>query len=141
MSDSDMMMIGDKPVAVEPPLEAVAPAARPPKPILWRVVVEPYDPPEKIGSIALADETKETQRLLTNVGRVVDMGHLCYKGTTTSGLSFAEDPNKPEIGSWVVYGVYGGQKLKTKNGRVYLIVNDDNILAVVDDPSEYQFYL
>jgi len=123
-----------------PPTKEVELEFKPPRAILWRMVIEPYSPPSQIGSIHLPDEAQETERMLTNVGKVIHMGPLCYAGKTSSGLSMGEG-EVPKVGDWVVFGVYGGQKIRTKSGRNYLIVNDDNILGVIESPTDYRFWL
>lgn len=130
-----------KPVEFKPPGKEVGPDAKPPRAILWRMVIEPYEPPDTTaGGIVLAEEALETERLLTNVGKVINMGPLCYRGKTTSGLTMEGDAN-PKVGDWVVFGTYGGQKVRTKSGRVYVVINDDNILGVVEKPEHYQYHL
>jgi co-chaperonin GroES (HSP10) len=134
-------MSSAKEVPFVAPEKAVELEFTPPRAILWRMVIEPFEPPNMTaGGIALAEEALETERLLTNVGKVVNMGPLCYRGKTTSGLVMEDDDN-PKVGDWVIYGTYGGQKVKTKSGRVFIVINDDNILGVVESPEHYQYHL
>lgn len=113
-----------------------------PKPLLWRVVIEPYEPPKKsAGGLELPDEVISTQRMVTTVGKIVAMGALCYQTKTQSGLSLADEPNKPTVGDWVLFGTYAGQRIKMKTGRHYVILNDDEVLGVVDSPDDFHFYI
>lgn len=110
-----------------------------PKPLLWRILVEPYRPPDTTdGGIALPQEVLDTTALLASYGRVVDMGSLAYKEKTKSGLSMADEAHKPKIGSWVQYHTQAGRRIQMRDGREYVILNDDEILAVVGNPSLYK---
>jgi co-chaperonin GroES (HSP10) len=60
-------------------------------PIAWRVLIRPYEAPETTaGGIIKADETKESEDLLTYVGQIVAMGSECYKLTTRSGIDMSK---------------------------------------------------
>lgn len=127
-------------VAFKPPEKEIAPAV--PKPLLWRVIIEPWEPPRKTaGGIELPEEAIVTQRNMTTVGRIVAMGSLCYKTKTASGLSLADEETKPGTGDWVLFGTYAGQRVRMKSGKHYVVINDDEILGVVDSPEDFHFYV
>ena len=111
-------------------------------PIGWRVLVRPFEAPtESAGGIAIPDEARESEEHLTYVGQIVAMGDQCYKAITRSGIELANMETKPKIGDWIMYGTYGGQKLITKAGAKYLIMNDDGIMGIVKDPASFRAYL
>lgn len=106
-----------------------------PKPTLWRLLIEPYKPPSQTESgIHVPDEARESAEYLTIVGRVVDMGQQAFVKEAL------QDERNPAVGDWVLYGKYAGQRVPMKDGRVFVILNDDDVLAVVDDPRSYQTY-
>lgn len=114
----------------------------PVKPMGWRLVIAPYEPENKTeGGIMLADQAVDAERLLTYCGQIVAMGEACFKAVTRSGLDMSKFENKPQVGSWVIYGTYGGQRVVTKGGARYIITNDDAILAVVGSPRDFKYYL
>jgi co-chaperonin GroES (HSP10) len=123
----------DKEVEAELPLQ----------PVGWRVLVRPYKPKDTWGDseIALATEALESEELLTYVGQVVAMGDQCFKAVTRSGIDLSKIEPKPKVGDWVIYGTYGGQNINMKNGTKYLIMNDDGIMAVINDPAQFRSYL
>lgn len=111
-------------------------------PVGWRVLVRPYEPPKKSsGGIELPDEALESEQLLTYVGQIVAMGDQCYKAVTRSGIELANMELKPKVGDWIMYGTYGGQKIITKAGAKYLLMNDDGIMGIVKDPASFRAYL
>ena len=80
------------------------------KPILWHLIVEPVDPPEKSeGGIALPDEVVEANEMMAFVGKVVALGSLAYKAKPREGLDYTTEPNKPQVGDYIVYGRHSGQ--------------------------------
>ena len=102
-----------------------------PNPVGYRMLVRPYSGPKKTkGGIALSDKTLETIEMTTVVGLVVKMGDLCYQDKD-------KFPNGPwcKEGQFIIYGRYAGARFKTKFGE-HRIINDDEVLAVVDDPRD-----
>ena len=113
------------------------------QPVGWRVLIRPYKPKDTYGEsdIVIADEALESEELLTYVGQVVAMGDQCFKAVTRSGIDMSTIEPKPKVGDWVMFGTYGGQSIQMKNGTKYLIINDDGIMAVIDDPTQFRSYL
>ena len=102
-----------------------------PKPTGWRVLILPYTLPESTkGGIILSDETRERNQLATNVGYVVSLGPDAYKdeGKFPDGAWCKE-------GDWVMFGRYAGSRFKIEGAEPRLL-NDDEILAVIDDPRD-----
>lgn len=128
-------------VAFEKPAQGVA-VELPIQPVGWRVLVRPYEPPKtSSGGIELPPEALESEQLLTYVGQIVAMGDQCYTAVTRSGIELAKMNPKPKVGDWVMYGTYGGQKIITKAGAKYLLMNDDGIMGIVSDPASFRAYL
>jgi chaperonin GroES len=101
-----------------------------PRPTGWRVLVLPYAIPKKTKSgIHMADETVEKNRLATNVGYVVSVGPDAYKDEEKfSNGAWCKK------GDWVMFGRYAGSRFKIIDGELR-ILNDDEIIAVLDDPT------
>jgi co-chaperonin GroES (HSP10) len=115
----------------------------PVKPIGWRVLIRPYEPKETWGDsdIVIAGEALESEEYLTYVGQIVAMGSECYKAVTRSGIELANIDPKPKVGDWIIYGTYGGQKVHMKSGVKYLMMNDDGLMGIVEDPSLFRAHL
>ena len=97
----------------------------------WRIVVLPYKGVEKTkGGLLLTDKAIEEQQLTTNVGLILNMGPDAYSDKT-------KFPNGPwcKKGDWVVFARYAGSRVKIDGGEIR-ILNDDEILSTVEDPTD-----
>lgn len=104
-----------------------------PSPTLWRILVQPLAAQEHTDSgLALTKKTQEDQGFITVVGKITAMGSLAYKSDKFS------DENSPGVGAWVLYPIQAGQKVEMADGRVYIIMNDDAVIARVSDPELYR---
>ena len=102
-----------------------------PTPTGFRMVLYPLKLESKTsGGLHLTDETVEQSQIATNVCKVLKMGPSCYKDKER----FPQGPWCKE-GNWVLITRYAGSRIKI-DGGVLRIVNDDEILAVIDDPRD-----
>lgn len=115
----------------------------PVQPVGWRVLIRPYEPKETWGDsdIVITGEALESEEHLTYVGQIVAMGDQCYQAVTRSGIELSKMDPKPKVGDWIMYGTYGGQKVITKAGAKYLMMNDDGIMGIVSDPASFRAYI
>ena len=104
-----------------------------PTPTGYRILILPFSQKQTTkGGIVLADSYLEKERLGTNVGFVVSLGPDAYK-----------DKNKFPNGAWcqerdwIIFGRYAGARIKIDGGDLRLL-NDDEVLAVVDNPEDVQ---
>ena len=104
-----------------------------PQPLLWRILVRPLQAKAvSDGGIALTHKVQQDQEFVTVVGQVVAMGDLAYSSPKL------QDQHNPKVGDWVLYPTYGGQRIELADGRVFVLMNDDAVLCVVDDPEPYR---
>lgn len=92
------------------------------QPLGDRVIIKPLEPESKTkGGIVLPDTVKEKPQ----EGKVVAVG----KGKVLENGSI----QKPEVkeGDIILYGKYSGTEVTTKDGEEYLIVREEDILAIV----------
>tara|TARA_R110000787_G_scaffold218067_2_gene326787 strand:- start:3209 stop:3640 length:432 start_codon:yes stop_codon:yes gene_type:complete len=104
-----------------------------PGPTGYRILILPFSQKTVTkGGIHLADSYVEKERLATNVGFVVSLGPDAYK-----------DSNKFPNGAWckerdwIIFGRYAGSRIKIDGGDLRLL-NDDEVLAVINDPEDVQ---
>ena len=106
----------------------------------WHVLIVPYTQPRKSrGGIIMAESTIKTEQLATIIGYVVEVGPLAYKDKAKFGEGL-EPWCKP--GDYVIFGRYAGAKITMhgatdEDGLSCRILNDDEILATVKEPSDY----
>jgi co-chaperonin GroES (HSP10) len=98
--------------------------------LMWKILVEPYRPPsQRASGIMLPEEAVANAKILTIVGQIRAMGEQAYLSPKLA------DRNNPVVGDWVVYGRYAGQQITMADGREFRVLNDDDIIARVSDPS------
>jgi len=79
--------------------------------------------------IEIPEEMIDKQKYLSCVGRVVSMGHACFKGD-----KFTDYADIPVVGNWVVFTPNSGPLISYKGIDMVLTV-DTAIKGIVEDPS------
>jgi len=103
-----------------------------PEPTGFRIVLFPLKLENKTaGGIHLTDETVSESQITTNICKVLKIGPSAYKDKER----FPDGPWCKEK-DFVVFGKYAGSRIKIEEGEVRLM-NDDEILAVVNDPEDF----
>jgi co-chaperonin GroES (HSP10) len=111
-----------------------------PNPVGFRILIKPYRLPKfSAGGIALVGESKQYADIAKVAGQVLKMGSECYRGERFSAPWC-------KIGDYVIFPKHAGQTIEVKRNDgqdpdQYLLVNDDEIRAVVKDPSQIKAYL
>jgi len=102
-----------------------------PNPTGWRIVLLPLKLERKTkGGIHLTDDTIQESQMTTNICKVLKVGDMAFKGEDKYG-------KKPwcKEGDWVIIATYSGSRIKIEGGELR-IVNDDEIMATVEDPRD-----
>lgn len=107
-----------------------------PRPQFFRVLIMPVRPQTvSKGGIVIPEEAQKAQRYLTYVGQIMAAGPQAFDPSRfTRNERPLDDSALPKVGDWVIYGRYAGQRIECMGVRL-LVVNDDEILAVVQDPT------
>ena len=106
-----------------------------PKPTGWRLIVVPYQGKAKSdGGIFIPDKVREQEALATTVCYVLSTGPDCYQDKN-------KFPNGDycKEGDWVLIARYAGTRVKLEDFEVR-ILNDDEILATVLEPSDVKTF-
>ena len=102
-----------------------------PNPTGYRIVLFPLKLDSKTKSgIILTDETVAESQITTNICKVLKVGPDAYKDKDkfpTGPLCKTDD--------WVLITRYAGSRIRIDGGELR-IINDDEILAVIDDPRD-----
>ena len=102
-----------------------------PNPSGYRIVLFPLKLDSKTKSgIILTDETVTESQLTTNICKVLKVGPDAYKDKD----KFPTGPWCKED-DWVLITRYAGSRIRIDGGELR-IINDDEILAVIDDPRD-----
>jgi len=115
----------------EPVKEVTKETTKLPQPTGWRMLVLPFRMKEKTdGGVILGTETIDRQQVASQCGNVLAMGSDCYMDKNR----FKDGP-WCKVGDWVVFARYAGSRIEIEGGEVRLL-NDDEILATVQDPTD-----
>ena len=120
-------------VGVRPskPKEITRDSTKLPQPTGWRMIVLPFKMEEKTqGGVLITESALERQQVASQCGLVLAMGSQCYKDKERY-------PNGPwcKVNDWVVFARYAGSRINIEGGEIRLL-NDDEILAIVQDPKD-----
>ena len=104
---------------------------RMPQPTGWRILILPYAGKcVTVCCIQLVQSTVDQQRLSTVVGYVVKMGPDCYKDKSKFDGPWCEEKQ------WVLIGRYAGARFKLGDESECRIINDDEVIATILDPTD-----
>ena len=115
----------------EPKKEVTKDSTKLPQPTGWRMIVLPFKMDEKTqGGVLMTEGALERQQVASQCGLVLAMGSQCYKDKERY-------PDGPwcKVNDWVVFARYAGSRINIEGGEIRLL-NDDEILATVQDPKD-----
>lgn len=100
----------------------------------YRIVVKPYVRPSKTaGGIILSETTTTEDQFHSLICQVISIGPLAYTDEKfCGGVAWCD------IGDWVVIPRVTGTRIPSKGGDTLRIVNEDDICAIVKDPTDWQ---
>lgn len=102
-------------------------------PIEFKVLIDPT-PIETTtkGGVILADMTKEAEKFAQVKGRIVARSPHAFSYVDAEEWA-AANTEKPEPGQIVLYAKYAGVRVKGKDGKEYLLINDKDICATIEE--------
>jgi co-chaperonin GroES (HSP10) len=110
------------------------------RPTGYRILIQPIKVEDFTpGGLALPEEVKTAKSYLRYVGRVIALGPNAYQHPKFQGA-----PPWCKEGDWVIYCQNNGQPVVLKvdgTEEAYRLINDDEVLAVVDNPDAVLIYL
>lgn len=136
--DLDAAKDGVKSLYKDPAIRTLDPTAmdkslldRMPNPTGWRMLILPFRGKETTdGGIYIPNKVLDDSQIQTVVGYVVKQGPLCYKDKE----KFPDGPWCSEK-QWVIFARYAGSRFRIDGGECR-ILNDDEVLATIDDPED-----
>ena len=102
-------------------------------PTEYKVLVEPKSVEEVTrGGIIIPDMTKDSEKYAQIEGTIVAKSPLAF---TYAGKQEWSDAGAepPQVGARIMYAKYAGVRVKGRDGKEYLLVNDKDITATIED--------
>ena len=101
---------------------------KPIKAVGWRLLLKPRVMEEKTEKgIIIPDSIRDVEQFGEIVNEVIDVGPLAFCEERFQGQAWAEP------GDWVIIAKHAGWRITTQD-QEYRVCNDDEIIAVVDNP-------
>ena len=97
------------------------------------ILVKPYVRPRQLDDFELPERTIFEDGHHSLVCEVIDIGPEAYTDEKICGKSAW-----CQVGEWVVISRATGTRLENKDGVLLRLVNEDQIMAVVKDPEDWQ---
>ena len=131
-SETDKAFVKSEDRVLDPTLMDKTLVQRMPSPSGWRMLILPYKGRGiSKGGIHIAKQTVDREALASVVAYVIKMGPLCYKDKE----KFGDTPWCQEK-QWVLIGRYAGARFKLGDDAECRIINDDEVIATIDDPDD-----
>ena len=104
-----------------------------PDPTGWRILILPYQPPEKSsGGIIFTQKNRDESSIATQVGQVLKIGPLAYQDIE----KFPDGKPWCKKDDWIMFARYAGSRFKIEDNCELRILNDDEILGVINNPED-----
>jgi len=104
---------------------------RMPQPTGWRILILPFQGKGvSKGGIILTQSHVDRESLATVCAYVVKMGPSCYQDKKFEGKKWCEEKQ------WVLIGRYAGARFKLGDDAECRIINDDEVIATIHDPTD-----
>ncbi len=104
---------------------------RMPNPSGWRMLILPFAGlGVSKGGIVLTQSHVDRETLATVCAYVVKMGPLCYKDEKFGNKPWCQEKQ------WILIGRYAGARFKLGDDAECRIINDDEVIATIHDPTD-----
>lgn len=101
-------------------------------PTKYNVLVEPKEVQKATkGGLLMPDEVVEKEGFARTEGILVEASPMAF-----SWPDWPEGAEKPAIGQRVMFAKYNATEMKGADGKNYWLMNDEAIVAVVDEADE-----
>jgi len=120
-----------------------------PDPNLWRCLIFPKQPKKATESgLILAKGATDAEEALQYIGQVIKVGPMAGRNDSYKNPKWLHgmDTGQPQWlwnikpMDWVLFGKFAGLQI-TYKGQVLKLLNDDDIIAKITSPDDYQVYI
>ena len=102
-------------------------------PTEYKVMILPKEVEEVTkGGIILATQTTQSEKYATIEGTIVAKSPLAFTYAKDEEWA-AANAVPPAVGQRVIFAKYAGVRHKAKDGKEYLLVNDKDVVATIED--------
>lgn len=102
-------------------------------PTEFKVLIEPKAVEEVTkGGIIIPDATKDSEKYAQTEGRIIARSPLAFSYATEAEWE-ANKARKPDAGDLVLYAKYAGVRVKGRDGKEYLLINDKDVTATIEE--------
>lgn len=98
-------------------------------PVEFKALIFPKPVEEKKGSIILPDMVKDHEKFSGTEGTLVAVAPAAFTYITDEEWR----GSKPKPGDKVIFAKFAGLRLKGKDGQEYVLVNDKDVVATVNE--------
>jgi co-chaperonin GroES (HSP10) len=98
-------------------------------PTEFKVLILPKPVEEKRGSIIIPTSTQESEKFAQIEGWLVATSHLAFTYVTDAEWG----DKRPKPGDAILFGKYAGVRVKGKDGKEYIIANDKDVVATIEE--------
>ncbi len=104
----------------------------------WRIIIQiPFPPEMTDGGIALPEEYREDKEFASYVGCVAGIGPLCFTAITRSQMDLSISYGC-EVGDWVLFGKHAGEKFRTRDKALWVVLSDTEIMGISPTPDVFE---
>lgn len=101
-------------------------------PTEFKVLIDPTPIQAKIGSIFIPETTQDSEKFAQIKGRIVAVSPLAFIYASKEEWD-AAGAEKPKPGDLILYAKYAGVRVKGKDGKEYVLANDKDICALIEE--------
>lgn len=80
------------------------------------------------------------ERIVSKVGRILQVGEFCYLSKTVSGLDLSTAKVRAQVGEFWLYEMYAGQEIPLRSGHFLRLLTETELLYRVRNPDLIKGY-
>lgn len=108
-------------------------------PLYWHVLVQvPQQPDMTDGGIALPDEYRDSAEFASYVGRIAAVGQFAFQAKTKAEIDLKTMRRVPVVGDWVIFGKHAGEKFRTRDNTLWILMADTEVRGIIDNPDQFE---
>jgi co-chaperonin GroES (HSP10) len=101
-------------------------------PTEFKVLIDPEPVETVVGSIIIPETTQDREKYAQIKGRIVAVSPHAFSYANAEAWE-KSGARKPGPGDVALYAKYAGVRVKGKDGREYLLINDEDICATIEE--------